>query len=100
MPGGPDPEKGHVVCQRCDPAAMALANSAAAAAVAFWTNSLIDYGDTTCDAQDIIVDGCVLTVSSAHGSGNLVVGNGAVVTDSADIAESDPTIVVDLTPRE
>lgn len=65
-------------------------------AVTFTTNTLIDANDNTYEAQDIIVDGCTLTINGQHQFNNLEVINSGMVTHSA--ADSgQPDYKIDLT---
>lgn len=66
-------------------------------AVTFTTDTLIDSGDSTYDGQDIVVDGCILTVNSEHSFNSLTVTNGGIVTHSAGETGFDLTTTGDLT---
>ncbi|MBU0639235.1 MAG: hypothetical protein KKB50_10260, partial [Planctomycetes bacterium] len=67
----------------------------------FTTDTYIGPDDTTYDNDDIVVDGCVLTVDGAHPFNSLQVINGGTVTHSAnaDVQEYtlDLTIATDVT---
>ncbi|MBN1510598.1 MAG: hypothetical protein JXB13_01155, partial [Phycisphaerae bacterium] len=52
-------------------------------AVTFTTNTQIACTDATYDGQDIVVDGCTLTVDCDHAFNSLTVINGGVVTHTA-----------------
>ena len=51
--------------------------------VTFTSDTLIDAGNYNYDGNDIIVDGCVLTVNGVHAFDSLEVINGGMVTHSA-----------------
>ena len=51
--------------------------------VTFTSDTLIDVNDYTYDGDDIVVDGCTLTVNGEHQFDSLQVINGRVVTHSA-----------------
>ena len=61
----------------------------------FTSDTLIGAGNTTYDGDDIIVDGCTLTVNGAHSFASLQVIGGGVVTHSAN--GSIPMYGIDLT---
>ena len=58
------------------------------------SNAVIHAGDATYDGQNIVVDGCTLTVNGSHSFTNLRLINGAKVTHSA--ATTDTVYSVDL----
>ena len=74
-----------------------LSTATPAVAATFTTDTLIDCGNTTYDGQDIIVDGCELTVNCAHTFNSLAVINGGVLTHSVGVPGFDLTITGDLT---
>ncbi|MFH1745534.1 MAG: immunoglobulin domain-containing protein [Planctomycetota bacterium] len=78
-----------------------LLMTAPALAVTFTENTYIGPTDTTYDNDDIIVDGCTLTVDGAHPFNSLQIINGGIVTHSAnaDVQEFtlDLTIATNVT---
>ena len=75
-----------------------LAMASPALAVTFTVDTLIAEGDTTYDGEDVVVDGCTVTINGAHAFNSLQVINGGVVTHSAYAA---PTVYrLDLTIAE
>ena len=55
-------------------------------AVTFTTDTYIAADDFTYDGDDIVVDGCVVTIDGAHGFASLWVMPGGVVTHTAEVA--------------
>ena len=69
----------------------------AGAAVIFTADTQIDAGNTSYDNQDIIVDGCTLTVNGQHSFGNLSLINSGKLTHSQGVAGCALTINGNLT---
>ncbi|KPK03451.1 MAG: hypothetical protein AMJ56_19095 [Anaerolineae bacterium SG8_19] len=57
--------------------------TAAVQAVTFKSDTLIDTNDYSCDGNDIIVDGCTLTVNGTHEFNSLQLINNSIITHSA-----------------
>src|SRR5271157_6067588 len=53
------------------------------AAVTFTTNSLIDISNHSYEGQDIVVQGCTLTVNGTHAFNSISLQTGAVLTHQA-----------------
>ncbi|MCX6874938.1 MAG: choice-of-anchor D domain-containing protein [Verrucomicrobia bacterium] len=75
--------------------ALALAQTAANA-VTFTANTTIGVGDATYENQEIVVNGCTLTVDGGHRFTSLLLTGGAVLTHSAAPA-GEPNNRLDLT---
>ncbi|MBN1511470.1 MAG: immunoglobulin domain-containing protein [Phycisphaerae bacterium] len=52
-------------------------------AVTFTTDTLIAAGDAAYDGQDVVVDGCIVTINGYHPFNSLTVANGGTLTHSA-----------------
>ena len=78
--------------------ALGLVLSAPSAlAITFTSDTLMDDGDVTYDGQDIIVDGCTVTINGAHLFSSLSIVNSGVVTHTAGQSGFHLTIAGDLT---
>ncbi|MFH1845345.1 MAG: hypothetical protein ABIF77_19345, partial [bacterium] len=74
-----------------------LSTARPAMAVTFTTDTLIGCNDTTYDGEDVVVDGCVVTIDCAHTFNSLAIINAGVLTHSSGVAGFDLTITDDLT---
>jgi hypothetical protein len=73
-----------------------LSNATPVVAVTFTEDTLIDCGDTTYDGEDIVVDGCVVTIDCTHTFSRLTIINAGMATHSAGVEGFDLTILGDL----
>ncbi len=75
--------------------------TAVVSAVTFTTNTLIAAGDATYDGQDVVVDGCMVTINGHHPFNSMTVVNGGTLTHSANSSTRqhwmDLAIATDLT---
>lgn len=67
------------------------------AVITFTTDTLIDDGDPTYDGEEIVVNGCTVTINGAHNFATLLITNAGVLTHTAGQSGFDLTITGDLT---
>ena len=76
--------------------ACGYAATSEALAITFTSDTTIDAVDHTRDANDIIVDGCTLTIDGVHDFSSLQIINGGILTHPKGVSDCDLTITNDL----
>ncbi len=73
-----------------------LCLTALASAATFTEDTLIDVGDSTYDFEDIVVQGCTVTINGQHEFNNLAVIDNGIVTHAAFVATAPGGVPLEL----